>query len=96
MPCGFRIELRREIDPNQLAELESTRELMNFRQRQVNSVTWNLEDGTIEDKNTMVDLVNKPHETVLRLLGAGSSDLSKAMQFPYRIYKITNALEQES
>jgi hypothetical protein len=75
MPCGFRIELRREIDPNRLAELESTRGLMNFRQRQVNSVTWNLEDGTIEDKSGMVRTVDKPYETVLRLLGAGGNDL---------------------
>jgi site-specific DNA recombinase len=76
------IGLRREIDPNQLAELESTRALMNFWQRQVNAITWNLEDGTIEDKRVMVRTVDKPHEMVLKLLGVGSGDLSEAMQFP--------------
>ena len=30
----------------------------------------------------MVRTVDKPHETVLKLLGVGSSDLSEAMQFP--------------
>ena len=76
--------MRRDVDPNsnQLAEFESTRALLKFWQRQVNSMAWNIEDGAIEDKSVMVRTVDKPHETVLKLLGVGSSGLSEAMQFP--------------
>jgi site-specific DNA recombinase len=76
------IAIRRETDPNQLAELESTRGLLNFWQRQVNSMAWNQEDGTIEDKSVMVRTMDKPHTTVLKFLGVGSGDLSGVMQFP--------------
>jgi hypothetical protein len=34
-----------------LAEFESTRALLKFWQRQVNSMAWNTEDGAIEDKS---------------------------------------------
>jgi len=74
--------IRREADPNQLAELESTRSLLKYWQRQINSMAWNVEDGSIEDKSVMVRTVDKPHETILKLLGVGSNDLSEAMQFP--------------
>jgi site-specific DNA recombinase len=75
------LSLRRDVDPNQLAELESTRALLKFWQRQVNSMAWNTENAT-EDKSIMDRTVDRPHETVLKLLGVGSNDLSEAMQFP--------------
>jgi hypothetical protein len=76
------ISLRRETDPNQLVELESTRGLLRFWQNQVNSMAWNLEDGAIEDKSVMVRTMDEPHNTVLKLLGIGDNELSDRMQFP--------------
>ena len=76
------LALRRETDPNQLAELESTRGLLRFWQNQVNSMAWNLEDGAIEDKSVMVRTMDEPHNTVLKLLGIGDSELSERMKFP--------------
>jgi site-specific DNA recombinase len=76
------ISLRRETDPNQLVELESTRGLLRFWQNQVNSMAWNLEDPAIEDKSVMVRTMDEPHNTVLKLLGIGDSELSDKMQFP--------------
>ena len=73
---------KKRLDPNQLAELESTRGLLKFWQNQVNSMAWNLEDPAIEDKSVMVKTIDEPHKTVLKLLGMGNSDLSEEMQFP--------------
>jgi len=76
------IALRKDVDPNQLAELESTRGLLRFWQNQVNSMAWNLEDGAIEDKSVMVRTMDEPHNTILKLLGIGDNELSDKMQFP--------------
>jgi site-specific DNA recombinase len=76
------LSLRKDVDPNQLAELESTRGLLRFWQNQVNSMAWNLEDPAIEDKSVMVRTMDEPHNTVLKLLGIGDSELSDRMQFP--------------
>jgi site-specific DNA recombinase len=76
------LALRKDVDPNQLAELESTRGLLRFWQNQVNSMVWNLEDPAIEDKSVMVRTMDEPHNTVLKLLGIGDSELSDKMQFP--------------
>ena len=42
------LSLRRDVDPNQLAELESTRALLKFWQRQVNSMAWNTENEQLK------------------------------------------------
>ena len=76
------LALRKDVDPNQLTELESTRGLLRFWQNQVNSMAWNLEDGAIEDKSVMVRTMDEPHNTVLKLLGIGDTELSDKMQFP--------------
>ena len=76
------LALRKDVDPNQLAELESTRGLLRFWQNQVNSMVWNLEDPAIEDKSVMVRTMDEPHNTVLKLLGIGDNELSDKMQFP--------------
>ena len=75
------IALRRETDPNEMAELESTRSLLKFWQRQVNSLAWNQEDPTTEDR-VMVRSVDNPHEIILKILGLGYGELSEEMQFP--------------
>ena len=76
------LALRKDVDPNQLAELESTRSLLKFWQNQVNSMAWNLEDGEIEDKSVMVRIMDEPHKNVLKLLDIGNGELSDTMQFP--------------
>jgi len=75
------LSLRRDVDPNQLAELESTRELLKFWQRQVNSMTWNTEKAN-EDEILMDRTVDKPHTRILQMLSLGYSELSEEMQFP--------------
>ena len=75
------IALRRETDSNEMAELESTRSLLKFWQRQVNSLAWNQEDPTTEDR-VMVRSVDRPHEIILKMLGLGYNELSEEMQFP--------------
>ncbi len=76
------LSLRKDVDPNQLSELESTRGLLRFWQNQVNSLAWNLEDGAIEDKSAMIRTMDAPHNAVLMLLGIGDNELSDKMQFP--------------
>ncbi len=76
------ISIRRESDPEQLAELQSTRGLLKFWQSQVDSMDWNVEDGAIEDKSVMVRTIDKPHTTILTLLGIGDTNLSDKLQFP--------------
>jgi site-specific DNA recombinase len=75
------IALRRETDPNEMAELESTRSLLRFWQRQVKSFTWNQEDPSTEER-VMVRSIDKPHTNILQRLGLGYSELSEDMQFP--------------
>ena len=76
------LALRKDVVPNQLAELESTRGLLRFWQNQVNSMAWNLEDPAIEDKSVMIRTMEVPHNTILKLLGIGDIELSDKMQFP--------------
>jgi hypothetical protein len=45
-------------------------------------MAWNLEDGAVEDKRVMVRTTDKPHATILKLLGMGDTSLSEVMQFP--------------
>ena len=75
------IALRRETDPNEMAELETTRNLLKFWQRQVRSFAWNLEDPSTEER-VMVRSIDKPHSNVLQRLGLGYSELSEDFQFP--------------
>ena len=75
------IALRRETDPNEMAELESTRSLLRFWQRQVKSFTWNQEDPSTEER-VMVRVIDKPHANILQKLGLGYSELSEDFQFP--------------
>jgi site-specific DNA recombinase len=75
------LSLRRDVDPNQLAELESTRGLLKFWQHQVNSMVWNTEKAN-EDEILMDRVIDKPHTNILQYLGLGYSELSEDMQFP--------------
>ena len=70
--------IRASIDPAQIQELESTRGLLRFWQKQVDSMAWNTE----EEDGRMVRLVDAPHRAVLRLAGLESAELSEYMRFP--------------
>jgi site-specific DNA recombinase len=75
------ITLRREADPNELGELESTRGYLKFWQNQVTEMKKNLEEPD-EDKRVMFKMTDEPHKKVRKLLDIGDNDLSERMQFP--------------
>ncbi|MFZ2036443.1 MAG: recombinase family protein [Dehalococcoidales bacterium] len=73
--------LRREADPNELGELESTRGYLRFWQNQVTEMKKNLEEPD-EDKRVMFKTTDEPHKKVRTMLNVGDNDLSERMQFP--------------
>jgi site-specific DNA recombinase len=75
------IALRRETDPDQLAELELTRGYLKFWQNQVTEMKNNLEEPD-EDKRVMFKVTDEPHKKVMKLLDLGNGELSDGMQFP--------------
>lgn len=70
--------VKNEIDPAQLEELEHTRNMLEFWQRQLQSMAWNTEN----EDGSMVRVVDKPHETALKIVGIEDNDLTKALFFP--------------
>ncbi len=70
--------LKSEIDPAQLQELEHTRSMLQFWQRQLQSMAWNTEN----EDGSMVRVVDKPHETALKIVGIEDDDLTKTLFFP--------------
>jgi site-specific DNA recombinase len=75
------IALRRETDPDQLAELELTRGYLKFWQNQVTEMKKNLEEPD-ENKRVMFRVTDEPHKKVMKLLDLGNDELSDEMQFP--------------
>ena len=70
--------IRNEVDPAQLAELEETRDLLQFWHKQSKYLHYNL----LDDDGRMVRMSNQPHETVLELLDVDHEEVSRLMQFP--------------
>jgi hypothetical protein len=52
-------------------------------------MAWNLES----EDGQMVRTVDRPHETVLKILGLDDEDVSKAMQFPATRREILHKLQ---
>ena len=75
------ISLRRECDPNQLAELESIRKLIKQFQDWVDLMDWNIENPTSEER-VMFKSVEEPHQYMHQLLTVGSKALSEEKQVP--------------
>jgi len=75
------LAIRRETDPNQLEELESTRGILKFWQNQVKGMESNLEEPD-EDKRLMSKITDEPHNNALKILGMGNSNFSDFTQFP--------------
>lgn len=70
--------LRAEIDPSQIAELESTKGVLRFWEDQIKSMVWNTEN----EDGSMVRLVDKPHQVVLKVVGFEDRKLSDTLGFP--------------
>jgi site-specific DNA recombinase len=70
--------IQSSIDPAQLEELESTRSMLSFWNNQLKSMAWNLEN----ENGSKVRLVDKPHETALRIVGTENIKLGEMMGFP--------------
>ncbi len=66
------------IDPAQIAELESTRGVLNFWEKQMKAMAWNTEN----EDGTMARLVDKPHQVALKIIGFEDRALSEIMNFP--------------
>lgn len=70
--------VRSEIDPAQLEELEHTRSMLQFWGGQLQAMAWNTEN----EDGSKVRLMDKPHKTVLKIVGFEDKDITKIMQFP--------------
>jgi hypothetical protein len=70
--------LRAESDPSQIAELESTKGVLRFWEDQPKSMAWNTEN----EDGSMIRLVDKPHQVVLKVVGFEDRKLSDTLGFP--------------
>jgi len=70
--------LRGEVDPAQLEELEQTRAMLRFWQNQKASMSWNL----LDEDGRVIQTVERPHKTALTLVSLEDKELSETMYFP--------------
>jgi hypothetical protein len=70
--------LKAEIDPAQIVELESTRGVLRFWEKQIKSMAWNTEN----EDGSMVRLVDQPHRVALKVIGFEDKTLSGTLGFP--------------
>ena len=70
--------IRSEIDPEQLEELERTSGMLRFWKGQLQAMAWNTE----KEDGTKVRVVDKPHKTVLKVVGFEDKDITSMMHFP--------------
>lgn len=78
-----------EHDPEQIEELEHTRRMLNYWQKQLSALEWNTET---EDGHK-VKLVEEPHRAVLRIIGIDNEKLSEAVFFPTTKRQILDKLQ---
>jgi site-specific DNA recombinase len=71
-------DLRAEIDPAQIAELESTRGTLRFWESQIKSMVWNTEN----EDGSMVRVEDNPHKIALKVVGFEDRSLSNVLGFP--------------
>jgi hypothetical protein len=72
--------LRKDCDPSQLLELESTKESIKRYQGLVDYMVFNLEGE--EAEGVMLQVMTEPHEYIKNLLTNGSKDMSEKVQLP--------------
>lgn len=83
--------IRNEIDPAQIAELESTRGMLRFWKCQLQSMAWNTEN----EDGSMIRLVDEPHKTVLQIAEFEDQDVSRVMGFPATKREILDKLQAQ-
>ena len=81
--------IRVGMDPSQVDELERTRGLLRFWQSQVGSMEWNTED----ENGGMIRIVDKPHNTVMQLVGFEDREISRAIGFPSTRREVLDMLQ---
>ena len=70
--------IRGEIDPAQISELERTRGLLRFWEKDLQSMDWN----TVDEKGQMFRNVDLPHKHALTLVDLEDEETSRIMSFP--------------
>jgi site-specific DNA recombinase len=70
--------LRGEVDPAQLEELQQTRNILRFWQNQKASMSWNL----LDEDGRVLQTVERPHKTALTLVNLEDKELTETMYFP--------------
>jgi hypothetical protein len=76
-------------DPAQIEELEHTRRMLNYWQKQLQALEW---DTETED-GQKVRVVDKPHKAALRIIGVDNEELSEVMFFPTTKRQILDKLQ---
>ncbi len=70
--------LRSSIDPEQLAELESTQAMLKFWDNQLKAMAWDTEN----EDGSKVKLVEGPHQVALKIVGFDNKELTGVFGFP--------------
>ncbi|HEY90512.1 MAG TPA: recombinase family protein [Dehalococcoidia bacterium] len=70
--------LKASIDPAQIDELENTRGMLRFWERQVRAMDWNTEN----EDGTMTRVVGGPHQVALKVVGLEDRRLGTTTGFP--------------
>lgn len=81
--------IRNEIDPAQLQELEHTKGILRFWERQMGAMEWNL----VDEEGQIIRLVDSSHEIALKIVGIEDKDISKIMHFPATRRELLNLLQ---
>ncbi len=81
--------LRSNVDPEQLAELESTQSMLKFWENQLKAMAWNTEN---EDGSRLM-LVERPHKLALSIVGLEDKELTDTFGFPATKREILDKLQ---
>ena len=70
--------MRANIDPEQLAKLESTQSILRFWESQLKAMAWNPEN----EDGSRVMVAEKPHKLALNVVGLDDKELTDTLGFP--------------
>ena len=82
-------DLRGEVDPAQLQELEHTRNMLRFWQKQPASMEWNL----VDENGRVMRMVEQPHKIALTLANLEDRSISEIMHFPSTRREMLDSLQ---
>ncbi len=83
--------IRNNVDPAQIAELESTRDMLRFWICRLQSMAWNTET----EEGSKFRLVDEPHKTALQIVGFEDRDASRVMGFPATRRELLDKLQTQ-